>query len=69
MSSIPNLSKIYYIIIIHIQIFPMSSYWFIFVKIYYIWHIIYSKQIISWINTIRNPGNLVDFDNTFVYQN
>ena len=45
--------KMYYVITIHMQSYPMSSYSFKLIKIYYILPILYVKLIISWISSIK----------------
>ena len=45
--------KLCYIIIIHLEIYPMSSYWFIISKIYYTYPILYFRWIVSWINSFK----------------
>ena len=53
--------KACYIFSTHIQSNPTSSYWFILIKIYYICCILYFRQIISWINTIKFKFILIIF--------
>ena len=45
--------KIGWIIILNIQTYPISSYWFICIKIFHLCCIFYFRQIISWTNTIN----------------
>ena len=45
--------KVYYILSIYIQTNPMSSYWFIPIRIYYICPIPYFRKNFSWIKAIK----------------
>ena len=45
--------KMNYVNFIHMQSYSMSSYWFIRIKIHYIFPILYFKWIISWKKTIK----------------
>ena len=65
--------KIGQVIIINIQSYLMSCYWFILIKSYCICPILYFRLTTFWINTIKLKlsSNLAarHFDNTFVFQN